>query len=109
MRSWTYSLVLAAAAALLPSAAARAQFFNKDHLRDSPKTLQAFRTVVAPAGEATVRVKCDGRDVALGTVLAADGWIVTKASELRGEITCTLKSGATLATRLVGVHRPYDL
>src|SRR6266536_1351040 len=109
MKCWIYWLVLVAGAAVLPSAAVQAQILKKDHLRESPQTLQAFRSVVASASQATVRVKCDGKDAALGTVVAADGWIVTKASELHGEITCTLKSGCTLAARLVGVHKPYDL
>src|SRR5438128_4552355 len=73
--------------------------------RANPKTLQAFRPVVSRPSESAVRVRCAGKDVALGTVVAADGWILTKASELSGKrIVCRFKDGRYLAARLVGVQ-----
>ena len=50
----------------------------------------AFRDVVADASAATVVVLADDKRVALGTIVSSDGYIVTKASELRGKITCKL-------------------
>src|SRR5437660_723830 len=62
-------------------------------LKGSRKFLAAFREVVAPARRSTVRVLCEGKDVALGTVVGADGWVLTKASELKGKPVCRLADG----------------
>jgi serine protease Do len=77
--------------------------------KSSPSVLSAFRSVIAQASESTVRVLCEGKDAALGTILGDDGWIVTKASELKGAITCKLKDGRTFTAKLVGVEEQYDL
>jgi serine protease Do len=82
----------------------------RDLLHSSPKLLRAFRPVVGRPGESTVRVRCEGKDVALGTVVAADGWVITKASVLNGKaLVCRFKGGSELPARLVGVQVPYDL
>jgi S1-C subfamily serine protease len=79
-------------------------------LKSSPKVLAAFREVVARPSQSTVRVLCDGKEVALGTVVAVDGWIVTKYSELlKGKLVCRLKDGRELEARVVGAHLRYDL
>jgi len=71
--------------------------------------LTAFREVVARPSQSAVRVQCDGKDAALGTVVAADGWVLTKASELKGKTTVKLKDGRELEARVVGVHPDFDL
>jgi serine protease Do len=80
-----------------------------DFLRSSAQVVQAFRPVVAGPSASTVRVRCDGKDAALGTITGAGGWVLTKASLLTGKITCRLKDGRELPAVLVGVHEPYDL
>jgi serine protease Do len=77
--------------------------------KSSPGVLSAFRAVVAQPGQSTVRVQCAGEDVALGTVVGPDGWVLTKASELKGGPVCRLPDGRRLEARVVGVHEPYDL
>src|SRR5262245_53908460 len=91
---------------LLPASPVRAQ--ASDLLRSSPKVLAAFRDVVAGPGQSTVRVQCDGKDAALGVVVGADGWVLTKASELKGRVVCKLKDGRELEARVAGVHEPND-
>jgi serine protease Do len=56
-----------------------------------------------------VCVQCDGKDVALGTVIGPDGWILTKASQLKGTAVCQLQDGRQLEARVVGIHDPCDL
>jgi serine protease Do len=81
-----------------------------DPLRlNSPKVLAAFHDVVVQPSQSTVRVRCDGKDVALGTIVGADGWIVSKYSEIKGPVTCQLKDGRELSAKIVGVQEPYDL
>jgi serine protease Do len=77
--------------------------------KTSSRFLSAFKQVVAGASRSTVRVQCDGKSVALGTVVAADGWVLTKASELKGTPVCKLSDGRALEARVVGVHEVLDL
>jgi serine protease Do len=55
-----------------------------------PKLRAAFREVVAAPAVSTVQVYCDGKTAALGTIVDSAGYIVTKASELKGEVACQL-------------------
>ena len=94
------------------TSAAQAQRRDRDrnaYQRSSPKVLAAFRDVVAKPSQSTVRVQSDGKDVALGTVVDADGWILTKASELKGKVACKLKDGHEVDAQIVGVQEQYDL
>jgi serine protease Do len=93
---------------LVAAGTARAQR-DDDIYKNSGKVLSAFKSVVAKPSESTVRVRCDGKDAAYGTVVNADGWIVTKASELKSPIICKLKDGRELEAKIVGVHEKYDV
>ncbi len=77
--------------------------------RDSDEVKAAFRSVVTPSMACVVRVKCEGKDAVLGTIIGPDGWILTKASELTGRITCRLHDGRELESRVVGIHPQFDL
>src|SRR5262245_7654804 len=104
-RCWS---VLAAVVLLLGQAGpVSAQ--NETLSRNSPAVLAAFKNVVARPSESTVRVLCDDKEAALGTIVAADGWIVTKASLLKGKVVCKLKSGKSFPARVIGVEEDNDL
>jgi serine protease Do len=77
--------------------------------KNSKAVLGAFREAVATANRATVRVVCDGKDAALGTIVGADGWVLTKNSQMKGKIVCRLADGKELPARVVGVHDETDL
>jgi serine protease Do len=68
-----------------------------------------FREVVAQSSRGTVEIYSNDRRVALGTVITPDGYIVTKASELSGEIVCKLRGEKTYPARIIGVHDDTDL
>ena len=87
----------------------RAQRDNGVPLKASPQFLAAFREVVAKPARSTVRIRCDDELAAFGAVVGADGWILTKASELKGEIVCELHDGREYPARLVGVSEANDL
>ena len=113
---WSRNLLVLAAAFCLGLGAAQpalAQRARDDYPKSSPKILAAFRDVVAAPSNSTVRVLSeDGKDVkevAFGTIVGADGWILTKASELKGKILCRLKNGTDLEAKIVGVHTKCDL
>jgi len=78
--------------------------------RSSPAVLKAFKSVVAKPSESTVRVLHDGREVGLGTIVAPDGWIVTKASLLSpSKVSVRLKNGKTFDAKLTGLEDKHDL
>jgi len=47
--------------------------------------------------------------VALGTVVGADGWILTKASEIPDDPRCRLANGEIVPARVTGVDAAFDL
>jgi serine protease Do len=74
-----------------------------------PRVLTAFREVVAEPQKSTVLVLCDGYHAALGTIIDPVGHIVTKASELKGKITCQLNDGRKFDATLVATDKEADL
>jgi serine protease Do len=93
---------------LLAALPARAQSVA-ELTRTNPTFLHAFRDVAAGPSASTVRVRCDGKDTALGLVVERGGWVLTKANDLKGDVECVLKDGQVFAARLVGVHQAHDL
>jgi serine protease Do len=79
--------------------------------RENPKMLAAFKDVVAGPSMSVARIRCDGKDVALGTVVGADGWVLTKNSELLANVTpmVVLRDGRTFPSKVTGVDNKNDL
>lgn len=76
----------------------------------SPKIAALFREVVAKPSQSTVRVLAQDKEVALGTIVSADGWILTKHSVLKGEgLACRLPDGTKVEAALHGFDVPFDL
>lgn len=85
------------------AAPARAQL-SKD-----VKLLAPFKPVVAKASESTVRVLCDDKDTILGTIVGTDGYILTKWSELKGNLIVRTSDSNEYDATLVAAHRGTDL
>ncbi len=90
----------------------------EEKARDTYNIKNAFRAAVSRPLQSTVRVLYkrptgsaeDWESAALGTVVDADGYILTKASELKGDrLLCKLHDGTRLDAKLVGVREDYDL
>ncbi len=77
--------------------------------KQAEEVRRVFRPAVHPASEATVEVLCDGQLKSLGLIVSADGYVVTKASQLAGTVACRLASGESYRAELVGSHRDNDL
>jgi serine protease Do len=99
-------LVLAACVLLATAGAAPAQSLSD---RGKKKLPHLFAEAVSAASESTVRVQCDGKNAALGTIVSSDGYILTKGSELRGAISVELRDGTAYDAEYVGYHKPSDL
>jgi serine protease Do len=78
-------------------------------IKDSPDFLKVFQPVVAEPSKSTVEIQCDGKKVALGTIVKSDGLIVTLASELEGTPTVKLADGRKFEARVVGQERQFNL
>ncbi len=77
--------------------------------KSAPEVLQTFERVADRAGAATVEIFCNDQRKLLGLIVDENGYILTKASELEGEITCRLPSGEIAPAEIVGVQRRNDL
>lgn len=108
------SLCLASAVPLVavPSAAySQGRFRDR---RSSPNQLQsgmrkAFQEATGTAQRATVLIECDRTPKGFGLIVRPEGWILTKGSELYGEIKVRLADGRTLPAKNVGYFPGHDL
>ncbi|WP_425616856.1 S1C family serine protease [Anatilimnocola sp. NA78] len=103
--SWSlflWSIVPVALLALAPASLLASE-------RSHSKVLAAFRDVVRDPAQSTVRVFSDGRKAALGAVVDQQGFVVTKASELKGKLTVQLLDGRKMDAELVGKDTTVDL
>lgn len=77
--------------------------------RDDSSVRVLFEPVIASFKESCVRIKANDKQIALGTIVSADGQILTKASELRGEPVVELYDGTKLPFQVLGIHSGDDL
>jgi serine protease Do len=102
-------LVTALAACLLCLQSADAQRLAADRFKNGSGIRRLLQSATRSAQRCVVRVTSDGKDVALGTIVGPDGAVLTKASELSGQIACRLPDGQTVPAKLIGVHTDLDL
>jgi hypothetical protein len=72
---------------LLPAIEASAQSLATSRYRNGTAIRKVFESVAAEPSRWTAVVESDGKQVALGVVVGAEGWILSKASELKGKLT----------------------
>jgi S1-C subfamily serine protease len=90
-------------------ALAEAASLPRPQWTQGPDLAAAWADAVTPQRASVVTV-LDGEDaVALGTVVGADGWVLTKASELPAAPRCRLPGGRVAAVRVAGVAPEFDL
>ncbi len=88
---------------------ARAQFEPLPR-RDNASMMNLVRPVTEKISGSVVQVYSGDRPVALGTIVAEDGFILTKRSELSGDpIRVRLSDGQLLPARVAAVRRSNDL
>jgi S1-C subfamily serine protease len=76
--------------------------------KGSPPVLAALTPAVAGAAPSTAIILSGGKPVALGTVVRKDGFILTKASELKDKVTCKI-AGRELPANVVKKNEEFDL
>jgi serine protease Do len=88
---------------------AKAKLLPVEHWSQGAAVKTAYRDAVKQARPGVVAVRDGDGVVALGTVVGADGWIVTKASLLPAEPRCELPDGKVVAAKVVGVDPAFDV
>ncbi len=81
---------------------------RKTHGKIAPHVLARFEPTVSSAGANTVEILSRGKVVALGTIIRADGYIVTKTSELYGPTRVRINDQEYRA-RMINGNGPNDL
>lgn len=79
--------------------------------RQNPNVRRRVRSPVLSASQSTVSIYEGGLQVALGTVVQADGLILTKASEVntRESLRCVLSDGRSFEAKIVSSDKSNDL
>ena len=75
----------------------------------SEKVLDAFKDVVAKVNPSVVQILSEGKPSALGTIVGADGFVLTKFSHLGEKNEVKLSDGRTFEAKTVGVKEDHDL
>lgn len=109
-RSCSSAIALAVLFALVSPAAAQ----KRSSFKDSDGVKNAFKDVIGETYECVAAIECEEeankpKRVSLGTIVSADGYILTKASELNGKIICKLKDRGEHLAKVVGLHEEFDL
>lgn len=78
---------------------------NHEHVK------AAFEEIIAAASKSTVRVMSDGEQVALGTIVDSEGYILTKASEVENckTLLCQFLDRRKRKAEIIGTIVEYDL
>ena len=79
------------------------------HTTNNASVKSAFKEAISDASAASVTILSDGEPAAIGVVLDREGHIVTKASDLLGELVCETGNGDEYPATLVGSDIAHDL
>lgn len=88
---------------------------DSDQRTNGKQLKAAFRSLTNKVRDAVAEVKVKGKTVAHATVIDANGYLLTKASELvqddadAGAIVCQFPNGKSLLAEIVAVDRVTDL
>ena len=83
---------------------------NPTTIKSTPQFIALFKPSVEKPARSTVRVQVDGKDAAVGTVVSADGAILTKASELKaGRVSVKAADGTEHEAKVVATAELFDL
>lgn len=77
----------------------------------APDQLREFAAIVKQSGHSVVAIRDGGPLVCFGTIMSSDGYVLTKASEIRNALDpeCVLPDGRRFTPREVATDYAYDL
>ena len=91
---------------VLGSSPAGAQW---EYFKDHPEVHRSFNATISQACQSTVRLFSGSKPVALGTIIDEAGLMVSKSSELHGELTCQLPNHRRYPVRIIARNSDHDL
>ncbi len=106
---WVLLASLLVTLAAPPAVFGQSGRLDRRQYKSGESMLHVFRPAVAEVAKATVRIKSDGKDAALGVIVDPNGWILTKASEVKGEITVHLSDGRSFEAQLLHHYSRADV
>lgn len=86
--------------------------------KGAPEFEKMFEPLLQEARQSLVMIRSTGssrsrrakkRQIALGVVVSDEGWVLTKASELKGQLFCEIASGDLVEAKILGLDPEYDL
>ena len=84
--------------------------------RETPELVSAWTSVLETARQSTALILRDGKPISLATTVDANGWLLTKSSEVHdsknkplGDLTAQFPGGITLPVKITDFHRRFDL
>lgn len=108
--SWMGFVVVALCLGSSPlQAQPRTEPMREGELFTGQRMRYVFRDVVSEANKWTVRVHSEGKQVALGTIVDRDGWILTKSSQLRTNVTIEFSDGKQIPAQVLHQNQKLDL
>jgi serine protease Do len=88
----------------------RVPTLSEDQFKSGFAILRAFAPISESVRDSIAILKLDGKSVALGTIVDADGFIITKASEIgEGKLTCALANLTEVDARVVARDDENDV
>ncbi len=80
------------------------------HSKFHRSALAEWRPLTRAARESTIRIMHDNKQVAFGTIVSADGYALTKASEMpKDGFECEFHDGRIVSAKVVDKMESYDL
>ena len=77
--------------------------------KEDSALLSVFETLAISASESTVKVQNGRLQIAVGTIVDSSGLVLTKASEMRGDLKCRLPNGDLKPATVFGIDIENDL
>ncbi len=68
-----------------------------------------FHELLESVPSVAVEVLCDREQKVLGTIVGPEGWVLTKSSEVFGDLTIRLVDGREMPARIFGTDHEHDL
>ncbi|CAN5482846.1 PDZ domain-containing protein [soil metagenome] len=110
-------ILLTAALALTLAPSAFAQKTERAKVDGKVSITRLFNDAIVIAGGSTVALRYNSKSVSLGTIVSADGWIITKGSDLLNAmkkpsedgLIVKLRDGTRHEAKVMGYHEATDL
>lgn len=79
------------------------------YLKNHPDVHQTFVPIIADVRKGTVQIEADGQQVALGAMVDPAGLVVSKSSELKGDIRCRVFDGKLYPAKVLVRDAKHDV